>query len=103
MQHVFVLAGASSRTDRLRGGVELDEKGFILTGGDLETIRVRPHNPRWHLKFSLQTLETNLPGVFAAGDVRAGSVRRVASDVGRVHFHSYGPHGTCPSRRPCGL
>jgi thioredoxin reductase (NADPH) len=60
----------------------LDEKGFILTGRDPESIDARPDNPRWPLERSPQMLETSLPGVFAVGDVRAGSVKRVASAVG---------------------
>ena len=82
VQHVFVMAGASPKTDWLRGCVALDEKGFILTGRDLEPIGSPPENPRWTLERSPQMLETSLPGVFAVGDVRSGSVKRVASAVG---------------------
>ena len=82
VQHVFVMAGASPKTDWLRGCVALDEKGFILTGRDVESIGPSPETPSWPLERSPQMLETNLPGVFAVGDVRAGSVKRVASAVG---------------------
>jgi thioredoxin reductase (NADPH) len=82
VQHVFVMAGASPKTDWLRGCVALDENGFILTGRDLESRGARPENPSWPLERSPQMLETSLPGVFAVGDVRAGSVKRVASAVG---------------------
>jgi thioredoxin reductase (NADPH) len=68
VRHVFVMTGASPRTDWLRGCVEMDEKGFILTGRDAGGSR--------------QMLETSLPGVFAVGDVRSGNVKRVASAVG---------------------
>jgi thioredoxin reductase (NADPH) len=82
VQHVFVMAGASPKTEWLRGCVALDEKGFILTGRDVEAISACPETPSWPLERSPQMLETSLPGVFAAGDVRAGSVKRVASAVG---------------------
>lgn len=78
IRHVFIMAGASPRTDWLRGCVALDDKGFILTGRDLhattETVVPTIAPP--------QMLETSLPGVFAVGDVRSGNVKRVASAVG---------------------
>jgi len=76
IQHLFIMAGASPRTEWLRGCLALDPKGFILTGRDLD------QNPDWPLKRAPQMLETSLPGVFAVGDVRAGNVKRVASAVG---------------------
>lgn len=79
IRHVFIMAGASPRTDWLRGCVALDDKGFILTGRDLDAT---PGAPAWTLARSPQMLETSLPGVFAVGDVRAGNVKRVASAVG---------------------
>ncbi len=79
IRHVFVMAGASPRTDWLKGCVALDEKGFILTGRDLDTPN---GTPIWKLPRSPQMLETSLPGVFAVGDARSGSVKRVASAVG---------------------
>jgi thioredoxin reductase (NADPH) len=80
--HVFVMTGASPRTDWLRGCLAMDEKGFILTGRELEAATPDDTNPRWPLKRPPQMLETSLPGVFAVGDARAGSVKRVASAVG---------------------
>jgi thioredoxin reductase (NADPH) len=77
IRHIFIMAGASPRTEWLRGCLALDDKGFILTGGDLNTLM-----PRWPLARSPYMLETSLPGVFAVGDVRSGSVKRVASAVG---------------------
>lgn len=79
IRHVFIMAGASPRTDWLRGCVALDDKGFILTGPDVEAAaeavtRSAAGPP--------QMLETTLPGVFAVGDVRSGNVKRVASAVG---------------------
>ena len=56
-----------------------DEKGFILTGRDLEGVS---EGPSWSQARTPQLLETNLPGIFAVGDVRAGNVKRVASAVG---------------------
>ncbi len=79
IRHVFVMAGASPRTEWLRGCLAMDDKGFILTGRDLETAN---GNSKWPLPRAPQMLETSLPGVFAVGDVRAGNVKRVASAVG---------------------
>lgn len=79
IRHVFVMAGASPRTDWLHGCLALDEKGFILTGRDMD---VASEKPVWPLRRPPQMLETSLPGVFAVGDVRAGNVKRVASAVG---------------------
>jgi thioredoxin reductase (NADPH) len=79
IRHVFVMAGASPRTEWLKGCIAMDEKGFIITGRDLENIA---NNPKWALARTPQMLETSLPGVFAVGDVRSGNVKRVASAVG---------------------
>jgi thioredoxin reductase (NADPH) len=79
IRHVFVMAGASPRTEWLRGCLALDDKGFILTGRDLETAN---GDSKWSLTRTPQMLETSLPGVFAVGDVRSGNVKRVASAVG---------------------
>jgi thioredoxin reductase (NADPH) len=79
--HVFVTAGASPRTDWLRGCLALDEQGFILTGRDLDPILdIAPL--KWPLSRLPQMLETSLPAVFAVGDIRSGNVKRVASPVG---------------------
>jgi thioredoxin reductase (NADPH) len=72
---LFVFIGAEPHTDWLRGEVELDERGFVLTGPLL--AQDGPPGHRRPL-----ALETSRPGVLAAGDVRAGSVRRMASAVG---------------------
>ena len=77
---MFVLIGAEPRTDWLEGVVERDERGYVLTGRDL-TCDGRPP-PGWPLERPPLPLETSLPGVFAAGDVRYRSVKRVASAVG---------------------
>jgi len=79
IRHVFIMAGASPRTEWLRGCLALDDKGFILTGRDLNGATGAPG---WRLARSPQMLETSLPGVFAVGDVRSGNVKRVASAVG---------------------
>lgn len=79
IRHVFIMAGASPRTEWLKGCVALDTKGFILTGRDLDGST---DQPAWPLARSAQMLETSLPGVFAVGDVRSGNVKRVASAVG---------------------
>jgi len=81
IRHVFVMAGASPRSDWLRGCVALDQQGFVLTGRDLDPIL--PDTPRkWPLDRPPQMLETSLPAVFAVGDIRSGNVKRVASAVG---------------------
>lgn len=79
--HVFVMTGASPRTEWLRGCLAMDTKGFILTGRDLDNLDTGEYPP-WPLGRPPQMLETSLPGVFAVGDVRAGNVKRVASAVG---------------------
>jgi thioredoxin reductase (NADPH) len=79
IRHVFIMAGASPQTDWLRGCLALDDKGFILTGRDLN---VATGPPVWTLARPPQMLETSLPGVFAVGDVRSGNTKRVASAVG---------------------
>jgi thioredoxin reductase (NADPH) len=82
VHHLFIMAGASPNTDWLRGRVALDEKGFILTGRDLPVSVEPDRNPPWPLLRPPQMLESSLPGVFAIGDVRSGSVKRVAAAVG---------------------
>jgi thioredoxin reductase (NADPH) len=81
-RHLFIMAGASPNTSWLRGRVALDEKGFILTGRDLPLVVDPDRSPLWPLSRPPFMLESSLPGVFAVGDVRAGSVKRVASAVG---------------------
>ena len=76
---LFVLIGAQPRTQWLAGTVACDQRGFILTGPDLPA---GTGGRRWHPARRPLPLETSLPGVFAAGDVRRGSVKRVASAVG---------------------
>ncbi len=79
IRHVFIMTGASPRTDWLRECMALDDKGFILTGRDLREV---PNDFTWPLHREPLMLETSLPSVFAVGDIRAGSVKRVASAVG---------------------
>jgi thioredoxin reductase (NADPH) len=81
---LFIFIGAVPRTDWLDGMVECDERGFVITGADLKSGARRDNNrPQgWRLARDPYLLETNVPGVFAVGDVRHGSVKRVASGVG---------------------
>jgi thioredoxin reductase (NADPH) len=74
IQHLFLMTGADPNTSWLGGCVVLDSKQFIQTGADLGTAWPLPRPP--------YLLETNLPGVFAVGDIRAGSLKRVAAAVG---------------------
>ena len=80
IRHLFVMAGAIPNTQWLEGCVTLDAKGFVKTGPDLTPEELSA--ARWPLHRSPWVLETSLPGVFATGDVRSGSLKRVASAVG---------------------
>src|ERR687893_497578 len=77
---LFIFIGAAPKTDWLEGVVERDERGFILSGPDLVRNGNRPKN--WTEDRDPYLLETSVPGIFVAGDVRHGSVKRVASGVG---------------------
>jgi thioredoxin reductase (NADPH) len=81
IRHVFVMAGASPRSEWLRGCVALDQQGFVLTGRDLDPV-LADAPQKWPLGRPPQMLETSLPAVFAVGDIRSGNVKRVASAVG---------------------
>jgi thioredoxin reductase (NADPH) len=86
---LFIFIGATPHTEYLDGVVDRDRQGFILTGPSLPA---RPSG--WTLARHPFQLETGVPGIFAAGDVRCGSVKRVAAAVGEgasaVQFiHSY--------------
>jgi thioredoxin reductase (NADPH) len=78
IRHVFVMAGAAPRTEWLEDSFVLDKKGFIVTGADLAEY----DDFQWPLTRSPLLLETSVPGIFAVGDTRAGSIKRVASAVG---------------------
>jgi thioredoxin reductase (NADPH) len=80
IRHVFLMTGAVPNTAWLDGCIALDEKGFIKTGSDLSQADLV--RARWPLARAPHLLETSLPGVFAVGDVRGGSIKRVASAVG---------------------
>jgi thioredoxin reductase (NADPH) len=99
---LFVFIGAMPHTDWLGGVIDLDDRGFILTGRDLprDEPRIAPAQPTYEPLF----LETSRPGVFATGDVRSGSVKRIASAVGEgsmaikmVWEHLAGVHDLDPS------
>ncbi|SEF79948.1 cyclic nucleotide-regulated FAD-dependent pyridine nucleotide-disulphide oxidoreductase [Bryocella elongata] len=81
IRHVFIMAGASPRTDWLRECLALDERGFILTGPDLDPV-LATAPLKWPLSRPPAMLETSLPAVYAVGDIRSGNVKRVASAVG---------------------
>jgi thioredoxin reductase (NADPH) len=90
---LFVLIGARPRTDWLPAEIARDRRGFLLTGEDL------PDDPRWPIERKPFSLETSMPGVFAAGDVRHGSVKRVASAVGEGSIAIQLVHGLFASDR----
>jgi thioredoxin reductase (NADPH) len=74
---LFIFVGQAPRTAWMQGVVRRDERGFVLTGADLGTPP-----PDWPLDVPPLPLETSVPGIFAAGDVRHGSIKRIASSVG---------------------
>ena len=78
--HVFMMTGADPNTDWVKGCVILDDKGFVKTGADLDPDELTERG--WRLPRPPHLFETSIPGVFAVGDVRAQSVKRVASAVG---------------------
>jgi thioredoxin reductase (NADPH) len=96
MRNLFLFIGADPNTDWLGGsGVALDAKGFVLTGGDAGGGR--------------NALQTNLPGVFAIGDARAGSTKRVAAAVGEgaqvvaaIHQYLAAHHAPTTRIQPAG-
>jgi thioredoxin reductase (NADPH) len=79
LRHLFVFIGATPNTDFLPPSVLTDAKGFICTGAE---VTRNDHDGLWRLARAPFPLETSCPGVFAAGDVRATSTKRVASAVG---------------------
>ncbi|MBS0319316.1 MAG: FAD-dependent oxidoreductase [Proteobacteria bacterium] len=78
VRHVFLMTGAAPNTQWLDGCVALDDHGFVRTGADIPADDLG----QWRLHRPPYLLETSIPGVFAAGDVRSGSVKRIASAVG---------------------
>ncbi|HMH20051.1 MAG TPA: FAD-dependent oxidoreductase [Burkholderiales bacterium] len=78
--HVFLMTGAVPNTRWLQGCVALDDKGFVRTGSDLHAEDLVP--AQWPQARAPHLFETNWPGIFAVGDVRCGSVKRVAAAVG---------------------
>jgi thioredoxin reductase (NADPH) len=80
ISHLFIMTGADPNTRWLNGCIALDDKGFIKTGPDLSSDTLSAAS--WPLTRQPYLLETSLPGVFAVGDVRGGSIKRVASAVG---------------------
>jgi thioredoxin reductase (NADPH) len=80
IRHLFIMTGASPRTEWLQGCLALDSKGFVLTGHDLDAATLRQFH--WQPSRAPLILETSLPGVFAVGDIRSGNMKRVAAAVG---------------------
>jgi thioredoxin reductase (NADPH) len=102
---LFVFIGAAPRSDWLEGTVDRDDEGFVLTG--LDYLPGKPDG--WPLERRPELLETRIPGVYVAGDVRKGSVKRLTVAAGEgamaiAHVHRYlretvGPDGTAADRR----
>jgi thioredoxin reductase (NADPH) len=80
IRHVFLMTGAVPNTAWLDGCIALDPKGFVKTGAELKDADLAA--AKWPLARAPHLLETSRPGVFAVGDVRCGSIKRVASAVG---------------------
>jgi thioredoxin reductase (NADPH) len=80
MRHVFVMTGAVPNAKWLDGCVAIDGKGFVKTGNDITPDDLK--RGRWSLERAPYLLETTRPGVFAVGDIRCGSVKRVSAAVG---------------------
>jgi len=87
MAAMFVFIGTAPHTDSFAGFVDLDDKGFVLTGPDLP----RGHQA-WPLERDPLMFETSVPGVFAVGDVRSGANRRIAAAVGEGSAAMYSVH-----------
>jgi thioredoxin reductase (NADPH) len=87
---MFICIGTAPHSDFVAGLLERDEKGFIVTGLDLPRANGRPAG--WNLDRDPLLFETNIPGIFAAGDVRAGANRRVAAAVGEGSAAIYSIH-----------
>jgi thioredoxin reductase (NADPH) len=84
---MFIFIGVAPRTEAFAGLLAMDDKGFILTSSDIDRVR---HG--WRLARDPLMFETNVPGVFAAGDVRTGANRRVAAAVGEGSAAIYSVH-----------
>jgi thioredoxin reductase (NADPH) len=80
VKHVFLMTGAVPSTHWLAGCIALNEKSFVVTGPDVPAQDLDPK--LWNASRRPEFLETSLPGIFAVGDVRCGSVKRVAAAVG---------------------
>jgi len=96
---LFVMIGASPHTNWLPGEIEKDANGFVITGADLEVA-----GAAWPLERPPSSFETSVPGIYAVGDMRSGSVKRVAAAVGegsvviqQVHAHLSAAEGARPA------
>ena len=90
LQAMFIFIGVQPHTSAFAGVLERDDSGFVLTGGELPQEHGRPRG--WPLARPPFAFETSMPGVFAAGDVRAGANRRVAAAVGEGSAAVYSVH-----------
>jgi thioredoxin reductase (NADPH) len=90
MSAMFVFIGVKPHTEHFAGTLELDGQGCILTGADLPREHGKPRG--WPLDREPYAFETSIPGVFAAGDVRATANRRVAAAVGEGSAAVYSVH-----------
>ncbi|MGV9255054.1 FAD-dependent oxidoreductase [Streptomyces sp. NPDC003697] len=100
VRSLFVFTGADPHTEWLAGTIALDSRGFVLTGPEAQGACAHPEVWQGRGR-ACMSLETSLPGVFAAGDVRSGSVKRVASAAGEgamaIHYvHRHLGHSAAP-------
>lgn len=102
---IFVFIGAEPRTGWLNGAVQLDPQGYVLSGPDL--VRQGRYPAGWGVEREPYWLETSVPGIFVAGDLRHRSTKRIASAVGEgamavtfIHQHSRAPLAPAPAAEP---
>ncbi|MDP8909052.1 MAG: fused response regulator/thioredoxin-disulfide reductase, partial [Chloroflexota bacterium] len=98
MAALFAMIGAEPRTEWLDGVLQRDERGYVITSRELTAAYAASHPLCWTLERTPFPYESSLPGVFAVGDVRHESVKRVAAAVGEGAVAITGVHGYLAER-----